>query len=136
MTKTAPRRNRAEAEKGTSPVKAVSKNSHHKMPRKPTSTNDLTERNGFEFCKDLLARQLSSVPGIDAVFIYEDNEGLVHVYSLVPDFSFDLYKQLPKRERIIENKFPEIRFEFHIRAHQGRKVAQAVPLEARPVFVR
>jgi hypothetical protein len=85
--------------------------------------------------KGFLARQLSNIPSIDAVFIYLDEE-LVHVYSVVPDFSFDLYPKLEKRERKVEKDFPDVKFEFHVRAHQGRPASRAVPLGSQLVFLR
>jgi hypothetical protein len=83
----------------------------------------------------LVAHQLSNVPDIDAVYVWDD-DGFVHVYSVVSDFSYALYKKLQSRERKIEKEFPEMIFDFHVRAHQGRKPDQAVPLGARAVFVR
>jgi hypothetical protein len=117
-------------------MKAVSKNSHHTMPSKPISANGLKERKGFRFYKKLLATRLSSIPGIDAAFVYTDDEGPVHVYSVVADFSVGIYKKLLSCERMIEKELPGVRLDFHVRAHQGRKPARAVPLGARPVFVR
>jgi len=106
------------------------------MPRKPTSANGLKKRQGFKSYQELLAAQISSIPGVDAVFIYADNEGPVHVYSVVEDYSVDIYKQLLNCERKIEKELPGMRLDFHVRAHQGRKPARAAPLGARPVFVR
>jgi hypothetical protein len=127
--------NRARSEKAVRRAKGRA-NHRREMPMKSISANSLTERKVCPSYEGLVAYQLSSIPGIDAVFVYADDDGLVHVYSVVPEFSFGLYKRLLNRERRIENEFAEVRFEFHVRAHQGRKAARAVPLGARPVFVR
>lgn len=105
------------------------------MPRKLTSPNGLQERKSFRFYQELLATRLSSIPGVDAAFVYADDEGPVHVYSVVADYSVGIYKKLLNCERMIEKELPGVRFDFHVRAHQGRKPALAVPLGARPVFV-
>jgi hypothetical protein len=59
-----------------------------------------------------------------------------HHTSVVPDFSVGIYKKLLNCERMIQNELPGVRFDFHVRAHQGRKPTRAVPLGARAVFVR
>ena len=106
------------------------------MAKGMTAVDGLAERKAPPSCNGVVGSQLSKIPGVDAVFVYVDDDGLVHVYSVVPEFSFVLYKRLVKRERIIEETCPQLRFEFHVRAHQGRKAARAVPLGARRVFVR
>jgi flavoprotein len=73
---------------------------------------------------------------IDAVFLSRDDANVVHVYSVARDFQPKIYDQLLKQERVIEKDFPEIAFEFHLRAHQGRQPAQAVPFDAELVFAR
>ena len=106
------------------------------MAKELSAADGLAVARGTDSYEGLVARQLSNIPSIEAVFVYEDDDGLVHVYSVVPDFSFDLYKKLHSRERKIEKEFPEATFDFHVRAHQGRKADQAVPIEARAVFIR
>ena len=125
----------AETGKGSRRVKATLGNGLE-MARKRTSANSFAEAKKSQSCEGLVASQLSNIPGIDAVFIYADDDGAVHVYSVVPEFSFGLYKRLAKRERIIEKSLPQLRFDFHVRAHQGRKATRVVPIGARAVFVR
>src|SRR2546425_8467903 len=135
MTRTASRvtrRKRIETEKRASRVKA---NSHHKMPRKPTSPNGLKKRQGFKSYQELLAAQISSIPGVDAVFIYADNDGPVHVYSVVEDYSVEIYKKLLNCDRKIEKELPGMRLDFHVRAHHSKKPARVIPLGARPAIV-
>jgi hypothetical protein len=79
---------------------------------------------------------LSKSPQIDAVFLLRDDANVVHVFSVVRDFQPKIYDQLLKQERVIEKDLPEIAFEFHVRAHQGRQPAQAVPFDAELVFAR
>jgi hypothetical protein len=80
-------------------------------------------------------RHLSQVKNVDAVFITTDDVGVVHVYSVVREYG-DFYKKLLKQEQQIEQDYPEIDFEFHVRAHQGREPSLAVPFEAQAIFVR
>jgi hypothetical protein len=43
---------------------------------------------------------------------------------------------LLKQERRIEREFPQVQFEFHTRAHQGREPIRAVPFGSQSLFVR
>ena len=79
---------------------------------------------------------LSKTAQIDAVFLWWDDTNVVHVFSVVRDFQPKIYDQLLKKERMIERDLPEIAFEFHVRAHQGRQPALAVPFDAELVFAR
>ena len=72
------------------------------MAKGMTAVDGLAERKVPPSCNGVVGSQLSKIPGVDAVFVYVDDDGLVHVYSVVPEFSFGLYKRLVKRERIIE----------------------------------
>jgi hypothetical protein len=79
---------------------------------------------------------LSKTRAIDAVYLFTDDTNVVHVFSVVRDFHSSLYNELLKKERAIERDFPEIHFEFHVRAHQGRPPAEAVRFDAELVFAR
>lgn len=83
-----------------------------------------------------IGRRLSSVKEVDAIFIAANEERVVHVYSVVRDFHADVYDELLKQEKRIEKKFPEARFDFHLRAHQGREPHLAVPADSRLLFFR
>jgi hypothetical protein len=85
--------------------------------------------------RDALGIHLAEVPEIDGVFVTEDNN-VIHVYSVVSEFSDRPYKRLLKKESRIEKDFPNIAFEFHTRAHQGREPHFAVPYDAEQVFLR
>lgn len=87
-------------------------------------------------CADVIGRALSKTPEIDAVFLLTDDGNVVHVFSVVREFESKIYDKLLKKERSLEKDLPEITFEFHVRAHQGRAPAQAVPFEAELVYVR
>ena len=80
-------------------------------------------------CADVIRRALSRVPTIDAVFLLTDDANVVHVFSVVREFQSKLYDKLLTKERAIEKDLPEIAFEFHVRAHQGREPAEAVPFD-------
>ena len=87
-------------------------------------------------CADVIRRALSKAPAIDAVFVLTDDADVVHVFSVVREFQSKLYDELLKKERAVEKVLPEIVFEFHVRAHQGREPAEAVPFEAELVYAR
>src|SRR5438270_756840 len=78
-----------------------------------------------------LCRRLSRVEAVHAVYLATDDEGTIHVYSVVPDYCSDLYDKLLKQERLVEKQFPQLTFEFHVRAHQGRQPHGAVPFGSR-----
>jgi hypothetical protein len=83
-----------------------------------------------------ICRHFSRVREVDAVFVSLDDDGLVHVYSVVPEYRNNLYGKLLKQERRIEGEFAELNFEFHVRAHQGREVVRAVPFGSQLLFKR
>jgi len=87
-------------------------------------------------CGDVVRRSLSKTPEVDAVFLLTDDSNVVHVFSVVEEFQAKLYDKLLKKERAIEKALPQIAFEFHVRAHQGRTPAQSVPFEAELVYAR
>lgn len=87
-------------------------------------------------CADVICRALSKTPAIDAVFLLTDDANVVHVFSVVREFQSKLYDTLLRKERAIEKALPEIAFEFHVRAHQGREPAEAAPFEAELVYAR
>src|SRR6266550_2969148 len=91
-----PLRSPAETAKTSRSVR-VSRNGR-KSARKGIATDGLALASPPGSYEALIARQFSSIPNIDAVFVYEADDGLVHVYSIVPDFSFELYKKLQGRE--------------------------------------
>jgi len=86
--------------------------------------------------EQVLFRRLSRIDELDAAFISSDDDGMIHVYSVVPDYSDSLYSKLLKQERLVERELPQTRFEFHVRAHQGRESIRAVPYGSKPIFVR
>jgi hypothetical protein len=78
---------------------------------------------------------LAKVVEIEAIFAGTDKDGVCHVYSVVEEHSPATYQKV-KREQQIEEDFPEVRFSFRIRAHQGREPDVAVPLSSQPLFTR
>src|SRR5438128_6501152 len=89
----APPQSRTETREISRRLKATSRNGP-RLARKRTTTDGLAKARTPQSCEELVGSQLSNIPGIDAVFIYADDDGLVHVYSVVLDYSFDLYKRL------------------------------------------
>jgi hypothetical protein len=85
--------------------------------------------------REALRAHLAKVPEVDGVFMSAE-KNVIHVYSVVLEFNDRLYKRLLKQESLIEKGFPEIAFEFHTRAHQGREPHFAVPFDAEQVFLR
>jgi hypothetical protein len=78
---------------------------------------------------------LAKVPEVDAVFV-STGKGTIHVYSVVEDIKEDFYDQLLKEENLIEKEFPGVEFEFHTRAHQGRKPTGDEEFSSELVFLR
>lgn len=87
-------------------------------------------------CKEVIHRVLATIREIDAVFLLRDDANVVHVFSVVNEFQSKIYDTLLRKEHILEKDLPEIALEFHVRAHQGREPAQAVPYEAELVYAR
>ena len=87
-------------------------------------------------CADVIHRALSKTPALAPGILLADDANVVHVFSVVREFQSKLYDNLLKKERAIEKDLPEIAFEFHVRAHQGREPAEAVPFEAELVYAR
>jgi hypothetical protein len=107
------------------------------VKKKPTTGNRSTAvMKRAASCEDVIRRVLSKAPEIEAVFLLTDDANVVHVFSVVREFQSKLYDKLLKKERAIEMVLPEVLLEFHVRAHQGRKPAQAVPFEAELVYAR
>jgi hypothetical protein len=65
-----------------------------------------------------------------------DHPNIVHVYSVVPEYRDNLYGKLLKQERLVEKELPQMKIEFHVRAHQGREPFRAVPFGSQPLFIR
>jgi hypothetical protein len=91
---------------------------------------------GIRPYEQAIRRHLAPIQAVCAVYVSIEDDGLVHVYSIVPEFRPDLTEQLLKRENRIAREHPETQFEFHTRAHQGRDVRRVAPVESEPVFVR
>lgn len=70
--------------------------------------------------REAIRRHLSKVPEVDAVYV-NTASATVHVCSVVNSLHGTDYKRLMRQEDRIEKEFPEITFEFHATAHQGRK---------------
>lgn len=86
--------------------------------------------------QDLLISRLSSVHGVDAVFIRIDDDDVYHVYTVVREHSSNLYGRVMAQENVVRSQYPGEQFDFRIRAHQGRKPSEAVPVSAQPTFLR
>jgi hypothetical protein len=105
-----------------------------KNPRVATASTVAMKR--APSCADVIRSALSKMPEIDAVFVLTDDANAMHVFSVVREFQSKIYDKLLKKERAIEKEFPETAFEFHVRAHQGREPAEAVPFDAELVYAR
>jgi hypothetical protein len=85
--------------------------------------------------RDALRRHLSKVPEVDAVYV-STASATVHVYSYVEDFHTTNYRRLIRQEDRVEKEFPEISFEFHATAHQGRKPTGKEPNRSELIYLR
>ncbi len=95
----------------------------------------LLGRAAYRLLQSTLARRLSRVPDVDAVFFAVDDE-VIHVYTVVPEFDARVYEELMRQERLIQKDWPGINFDFHTRAHQEREPVLAVPFGMHTEFVR
>jgi hypothetical protein len=103
--------------------------------KKPAKTKTIKAKNKKPAdWREAIRLHLASVPEIDAVFARIEDD-VLHIYSVVGEFG-EGYNQLTKRESKLEKSFPEIQFDFHTRAHQGRDPHKAVPGDAEQVFSR
>ncbi len=85
--------------------------------------------------RDAVRMYLSKVPTVDAVFVKEGNE-TVHVSSLVKEHRDKYYRGLYRQEQRVMNEYPEISFEFHTWAHQGRDPSKPGPWGTELVYLR
>jgi hypothetical protein len=85
--------------------------------------------------RDAVRLHLSKVPTVDAVFVKEGNE-TVHVSSLVKEHRDKYYRGLYRQEQQVMDEFPEISFEFHTWAHQGRDPSKPGPWGTELVYLR
>ncbi len=85
--------------------------------------------------RDAIRLHIAKVPTVDAVFVNSVSE-TIHVYSVVREIREKYYKGLLHQEGLIEKAFPEVSFEFHTRAHQGRKPSESGPWGSELVYLR
>lgn len=85
--------------------------------------------------REAIRRHLAKVPEVDAVYV-STASATIHVYSVVESFHKIDYKRLIRQEDRVEKEFPEISFEFHTTAHQGRKPTRLSPYGRDLVFLR
>lgn len=85
--------------------------------------------------RDAIRLHLAKVPEVDAVYV-STASATVHVVSVVENLRDTDYKRLIRQEDRIEKEFPEISFEFHATAHEGRKPTGKESNTSELVFLR
>jgi hypothetical protein len=85
--------------------------------------------------RDAIRLYLAKVPQVDAVFVNTASD-TIHVYSIVERFRDDSCGELMEQEAKVEKAFPKVSFEFHTRAHQGRKPSESGPWGSELVYLR
>lgn len=85
--------------------------------------------------RDAIRLHLAKAPGVDAVFVNTVSE-TIHVYSVVKEHREKHFKGLLRQENLIEKAYPEVSFEFHTRAHQGRSPSESGPWGSELVYLR
>jgi hypothetical protein len=85
--------------------------------------------------RDALRSHLAKVPEVDAVYV-NTASATVHVYAVVENLHATDYIRLMRQEDRIEQQFPEMSFEFHTRAHRGKKPTGKEPHTSELVFLR
>ena len=94
-----------------------------------------SEGNSTNTFEESLRDRLAKVTEVEAVYVNSDEQGTVHVYSVVQEYG-QFYKRLMRQEQRVEQDCPEIAFDFHVRARQNRPCELAVPFDAKPIFIR
>ena len=89
---------------------------------------------GDKQVRDSLQKHLSKIQEVDAVFVAAADK-VVHVYSVVREHG-RFYQKLMKQEQLIEKEWPNVTFDFHVRAHQGREPFLAVPHGSQIIYTR
>jgi len=100
-------------------------------PKKPAKSRARRPKDWREAIRLYLAK----APGVDAVFVSTVTE-TVHVYSVVKQHREVYYKGIMRQEEAIEKAFPEVSFDFHTRAHQGRNPSESGPWGSELVYLR
>lgn len=77
----------------------------------------------------------AKVPEVDAVYV-STASATVHVYAVVASLRDTDYKRLMRQEDRIEKEYPEISFEFHATAHEGKKPTGKESHTSELVFLR
>ena len=85
--------------------------------------------------RDAIRLHLAKAPGVDAVFVNAVSD-TIHVYSVVKEHREKYFTGLLRQEELIEKAYPEVSFEFHTRAHQGRKPSESGPWGSELVYLR
>jgi hypothetical protein len=78
--------------------------------------------------------RLSSVDGIEAVYLWVEPHRAVQVVSVVEDHDSALYDFLIPQEELVEKQHPEVAFDFHVRARQKRTLESVIPSGTTLVF--
>lgn len=90
----------------------------------------------FEWIPLVVAAELERASDVDAVYVHEDEERVLHVFVVVFEHRPAVYDCLLAAEDSIRARLPDAALHFHVRAHQGRSHREAVPLSSNPLFVR
>ena len=83
-----------------------------------------------------ITHHFSAVRGVDAVFMSVDDEGWGRIFAVVREFDATIYRKIMAAEQRVEKALRSFRFEFRVRAHQGRPPSSAVPSGSELVFAR
>lgn len=83
-----------------------------------------------------ILRLVAPLKDVAGVFVQGDAPGTCEVYWVVEEVFTPAADQVLKKEHLLRKEFPDIRFYFHIWAHQGRAPQQTVPRGLTPLFVR
>jgi hypothetical protein len=83
-----------------------------------------------------IVRELERVPDVAAVYVTEDEERVLHVFTVVAKHTNEVFDRILLAEARIEKRLKDRVLHFHVRAHQGRSPQSAVPLTSEPIYVR
>ncbi len=84
----------------------------------------------------VIISELERVEAVAAVYVSEDEDGVLHIFTVVPQHTNEVFDRVLPAEDRIQKRLKDRVLHFHVRAHQGRPPQSAVPLTSEPIYVR
>lgn len=85
----------------------------------------------------VLQTTLTEIPEVEAIYLdWETDDGIGRVYVVVAEHDPKVYDALLEAEDRIHQRLHNVDFDVHVRASQGRRPQEAVPMGAPPLWIR